>query len=111
MNPTLSSSATRIGPYLLASTLLAASAFASWALAQSSGQTKTTHAGPFPMPPELVGVDLLRQTGEQAAAKSTGCITCHSGSHDPHYKETVRLGRADCHGRRTDTVVKEQAHV
>jgi hypothetical protein len=111
MKPTLTSSFTRIGPLLLASGILTASAFASWALAQSSGQLKTDHAVAYPMPPELMGVDLLKQTDEQAAAKSTGCLTCHVGSRDPHFKATLRLGCVDCHGGRPDTCVKEQAHV
>src|SRR5947209_19732468 len=49
----------------------------------------------YPLPPELRGVDLLRQTDAEAAAKSNGCLSCHVGAHDPHYKETVRLGCGD----------------
>jgi hypothetical protein len=59
-------------------------------------------AGPFPMPPELVGVDLNKQTSDDVAAKSTSCQVCHAGSKDPHYKDTVRLGCTDCHGGRCD---------
>ena len=33
-----------------------------------------------------------------AAAKSAGCLTCHQGARDPHFKDTVRLGCTDCHG-------------
>src|SRR4051812_3094022 len=33
--------------------------------------------GPYPMPPELVGVDLNKQTDGDVAAKSTGCQVCH----------------------------------
>ncbi len=111
MKRTLTSSATRIGPYLLPGVILTVCALASWALAQSPGQMQTAPPAAYPMPPELVGVDLLRQTDEQAAAKSTGCVTCHTGSHDPHFKDTVRLGCTDCHGGRADSCVKEQAHV
>ena len=53
---------------------------------------------PFPMPPELEGVDLLKQTKEDADGKSAGCISCHQGVQDMHYKATVRLGCTDCHG-------------
>ena len=54
---------------------------------------------PFPVPPELQGIDLSRQTAEEAAARSAGCVTCHRGQHEPHGKpETVRLGCVDCHG-------------
>jgi hypothetical protein len=63
------------------------------------------------LPPELEGVDLLRQTAEQSERKSTGCLTCHQGAHDPHYKVTVRLGCTDCHGGNPDATQKEDAHV
>lgn len=53
---------------------------------------------PFPLPPELEGVDLLRQTREEAERKSAGCLQCHEKARDPHYKESVRLGCVDCHG-------------
>ena len=39
---------------------------------------------PYPVPPELQGIDLSRQTAEEAAAKSAGCVSCHRGQHDPH---------------------------
>jgi hypothetical protein len=67
--------------------------------------------GPYPLPPELRGINLLQQTSEQAALKSSGCIQCHQNAQDPHYKETVRLGCVDCHGGNPESVVKEQAHV
>ncbi len=112
MKPTLTKTVTRFGPMLLAGCLTAACACASWALAQQPpAQPRSSARAAFPMPPELVGVDLLRQTNEQAAAKSTGCLTCHLGSHDPHFKETVRLGCTDCHGGCADALVKEKAHV
>src|SRR5262249_38501075 len=53
---------------------------------------------PFPMPPELIGVDLLRQNEAAARAKSAGCIVCHRDAGDPHAKDTLRLGCTDCHG-------------
>jgi hypothetical protein len=68
-------------------------------------------AGPYPMPPELVGVNLLKQTSEQAAAKSNGCVMCHQNVHDPHRKNTVRLGCTDCHGGDATTTDKGSAHV
>ena len=52
----------------------------------------------YPVPPELSGIDLSRQSAEEAAAKSQGCIVCHQGVCDPHLKSTVRLGCVDCHG-------------
>src|SRR6516164_7214136 len=65
---------------------------------------------PYPLPPELVGVDLMKQTREEADAKSNGCVSCHQGVRDPHFKETVRLGCVDCHGGDARAVEKEKAH-
>ena len=53
---------------------------------------------PFPLPPEMIGVDLSRQTEADAAAKSRGCVACHQNVGDMHNKATVRLGCIDCHG-------------
>jgi len=75
-------------------------------------QAEAQRAGePFPLPPQLQGVDLLRQTAAEAAAKSAGCISCHAGSHDPHEKDTLRLGCIDCHGGDANCTSKEGAHV
>src|SRR5437868_3587504 len=52
----------------------------------------------FPLPAALEGVDLLRQTAEEATAKSGSCVVCHQQTHDPHDKATVHLGCVDCHG-------------
>jgi hypothetical protein len=68
-------------------------------------------AEPFPLPAELAGVNLLQQTAEQAACKSAGCLQCHQGAHDPHYKDTLRLGCVDCHGGDPTTAIKNKAHV
>jgi hypothetical protein len=67
------------------------------------------------------------QSPEEAASKSTGCITCHTSTDEPtmHPTKTVFLGCTDCHGGnssvsvRTGTaansaeynVAKEKAHV
>ncbi len=55
---------------------------------------------------------LVDQTQAQVEAKSSGCLQCHEGSHDPHQSTNVRLGCTDCHGgdahRNLD---KEQAHI
>ncbi len=67
--------------------------------------------GPYPMPPELAGVNLLQQTDEQAAAKSSGCLHCHHNVRDPHMKNTVRLGCTDCHGGDAGTTDRKLAHV
>ena len=57
----------------------------------------TDPADPFPLPPELVGVELMKQSDADKDAKSRGCMACHTGTHDPHGKATVRLGCTDCH--------------
>ncbi|HEY7155700.1 MAG TPA: hypothetical protein VH575_17185 [Gemmataceae bacterium] len=66
---------------------------------------------PYPMPAELAGVDLSRQTAADAARKSGGCVHCHQNTHDPHFKDTVHLGCVDCHGGDPDAATKELAHV
>ncbi|MEQ8667849.1 MAG: hypothetical protein RIC12_01670 [Pirellulales bacterium] len=66
---------------------------------------------PFPFPPGFAQLDLSRQTAEEAWAKSHGCVACHQSAHDPHEKETVRLGCCDCHGGNPNAVTKFEAHV
>src|SRR5205807_2509786 len=66
---------------------------------------------PFPMPRELSGVDLSKQTDADALAKSRGCIACHENTGDMHAKATVRLGCTDCHGGNAAADTKECAHV
>ena len=66
---------------------------------------------PFPLPPELIGVDLSKQTEADALAKSRGCIVCHENVGDMHAKATVRLGCVDCHGGNPAAGTKECAHV
>ena len=68
-------------------------------------------ADPFPMPPHLAGVELMKQTADEARAKSAGCVACHAGIGDPHQKDTLRLGCTDCHGGDATTTRKELAHV
>src|SRR5690242_13084379 len=53
---------------------------------------------PFPMPLELEGVDLNRQSDADVAAKNAACLQCHQDVRDPHFKATVHLGCTDCHG-------------
>jgi hypothetical protein len=58
-----------------------------------------------------VGVDLGKQTPEQALAKSVSCMECHKNQHDPHYKDTVKLGCTDCHGGDATTTDINRSHV
>src|SRR5690349_12220272 len=41
-----------------------------------------------------------RQTAEEAAAKSVGCLSCHTASDQAsmHTNPAVKLGCTDCHG-------------
>jgi hypothetical protein len=66
---------------------------------------------PYPMPAEMQGVELMKQTAEQAQVKSAGCVHCHQNTGDPHCKATVKLGCCDCHGGNPGTLNKEEAHV
>ncbi len=78
----------------------------------ASTPTRQPASEPFPVPEELRGLDLSRQTPEAAAAKSAGCVACHQGQHDPHSKpETLRLGCVDCHGGNPQAADQQTAHV
>jgi hypothetical protein len=78
-----------------------------------SGQDRKAPAAAksLPLPADLAGVDLLKQSEREAAAKSAGCIQCHQNTFDPHGKSTLRLGCTDCHGGDPQCAIKEQAHV
>jgi hypothetical protein len=77
---------------------------------EASGQEPPRY-DPYPLPPELRGSDLRGQSADTARAKSAGCLKCHKGARDPHFKETVRLGCCDCHGGDPGAATKERAHV
>src|SRR3954467_6566714 len=66
---------------------------------------------PFPMPPELGGVNLLAQSAADRDRKSAGCVRCHEHTGDPHGKPTLRIGCTDCHGGDATAGDKETAHV
>ncbi len=66
---------------------------------------------PFPMPPEMIGVDLANQTAADAMAKSVGCIACHQSVKDPHWSPSVQLGCTDCHGGDPSATTVQRAHV
>src|SRR5947209_17741959 len=68
-----------------------------WALNNPRNPAYSTDPDdPFPLPPELVGVNLLAQSDAQAAAKSTGCVLCHQNTGDAHGKATLLYGCTDC---------------
>jgi hypothetical protein len=66
---------------------------------------------PFPMPPELCNVELMKQTAAEITAKSAGCVVCHQNVGNPHRGNTVPLGCTDCHGGDASAAQKERAHV
>jgi formate-dependent nitrite reductase cytochrome c552 subunit len=110
--------ANEIGPTsiacLLISVLVSGWAQPTWAQPAPAPAVSVTPAlgpDPYPLPPELVGVDLSKQSAEEAQRKSTGCLHCHTGSRDPHFKDTVRLGCTDCHGGDATSLDKNCAHV
>jgi hypothetical protein len=47
---------------------------------------------------QLATPPLMRQTQEEADAKSSGCVTCHEGIEPMHESAAVKLGCTDCHG-------------
>ncbi|HLW67946.1 MAG TPA: hypothetical protein VKS79_21695, partial [Gemmataceae bacterium] len=68
---------------------------------QAYSQTQTpldaiAFTEPFPLPPELAGVQLMKQTDAEKLSKSAGCVQCHQTVGDPHRKDTIRLGCTDC---------------
>ena len=71
----------------------------------------TDPADPFPMPPELANLELMKQSPAEAYAKSVGCMGCHKGVGDPHGKDTLRIGCTDCHGGDASCGDKNKAHV
>jgi hypothetical protein len=108
----------RVGPVLLCALLALGGALAAWPGLSSParGQPAPPAAAPpaavaYPMPPELRGVNLLQQTPAQAEAKSAGCVACHQNTHDPHARDTLRLGCCDCHGGDPTAADKFHAHV
>ena len=68
-------------------------------------------ANPFPLAEEHLGPDLSGQTPAAAAAKSQGCISCHTGVGDMHRSPNVHLGCTDCHGGNADALTKQAAHI
>lgn len=64
------------------------------------------HGGTVPL-----DAPLMQQTSAQAAAKSQGCMACHTDVGDMHNVETVNLGCVDCHGGDPTATTKDCAHV
>lgn len=79
--------------------------------AAAAAEAARNPANPYPLPKELLGPDLSKQTATEAAAKSQGCIACHSGVGDMHQSGTVQLGCVDCHGGDPCALTQDSAHV
>lgn len=97
----------------LGSVLLALLLRPAWVAAWPQDAPELLHpaVNPYPLPGELAGVDLSRQTAAEAARKNGGCVQCHQNTRDPHFKDTVHLGCVDCHGGDAKAPTKELAHV
>lgn len=56
---------------------------------------------------QSISADLMRQTPEDAAEKSRGCLGCHTKTDEPtmHASPLVQLGCADCHGGQPTVVL------
>lgn len=65
----------------------------------------------YPIPPELEGVDLFRQSKQDALAKSQSCIQCHTDVGTMHTSNAVTIGCVDCHGGNANAGSKKEAHV
>jgi len=77
----------------------------------SAGSSAAPQDEPFPYPDGTNSISLLRQTADEARAKSAGCVVCHKDSHDPHYSRSLQIGCTDCHGGNAETTDKSIAHV
>lgn len=65
----------------------------------------------YPIPIDLLQTDLYRQSAQQANAKSTSCIQCHSDVGSMHPPNTVSIGCTDCHGGNANDFSKKGAHI
>ena len=54
---------------------------------------------------------LMRQSADEAHAKSWSCVECHKNCGDMHKPNTLNLGCVDCHGGNASTNNKWQSHV
>ncbi len=57
------------------------------------------------------GASLMRQTVEEADAKSAGCVICHRGIEPMHKSTAFQLGCVDCHGGDAGASDIRRAHV
>lgn len=79
-----------------------------WAYARRLGVADN---GSYPIPAELRHVDMMRQTREEAAAKSFSCIQCHTDVGHMHPINSIEIGCTDCHGGDATCLDINKAHV
>ncbi|MCU0708112.1 MAG: hypothetical protein MUF23_07470 [Pirellula sp.] len=65
----------------------------------------------YPIPDDLLHVDMYRQSQGAASAKSQSCIHCHTDVGNMHPPNTVQIGCVDCHGGNANDFTKQGAHV
>lgn len=65
----------------------------------------------YPIPVDLQNVDLYRQSKQDALAKSTSCIHCHTDVGSMHPPNTVSIGCTDCHGGNANCFTKQESHI
>ena len=65
----------------------------------------------YPIPNDLLHVDLYRQSKQDEIDKSTSCVNCHSNVGNMHPPNTVAIGCVDCHGGNPNDFSKNGSHV
>lgn len=65
----------------------------------------------YPIPDDLLQVDLYRQSKQDASIKSQSCIHCHTDVGTMHAPNTVNIGCVDCHGGNPYVFNKSGSHV
>ena len=65
----------------------------------------------YPIPNNLLHVDLYRQSKQDEINKSTSCVSCHSNVGNMHPPNTVAIGCVDCHGGNPNDFSKHGSHV
>lgn len=79
-----------------------------WALAVRLGVAGNSA---YPIPADVQHVDMMHQSPEEAAAKSTSCIQCHTDVGHMHPINSIQLGCTDCHGGDASTSDIRKSHV
>ena len=65
----------------------------------------------YPIPQDLLHVDLFRQSKEDELSRSASCVSCHTNVGNMHPPNTVALGCVDCNGGNPNDFTKNGSHV